>query len=260
MFTHGSSPHTWGIRPPGGRSASGSRFIPTYVGHTSGGATTPTRLRFIPTYVGHTYALQNAPTMPGGSSPHTWGIQQAGFSGSRRPPVHPHIRGAYFGFGVIPGKSDGSSPHTWGILDFGLPVAAGRRFIPTYVGHTRVEHVRLCPPVGSSPHTWGIRPALRWCIRSGSVHPHIRGAYGGGPGESLGDVRFIPTYVGHTVNGSEPTHCLTVHPHIRGAYPVPHARWWRGLGSSPHTWGIRNRSRRPQRSARFIPTYVGHTA
>ena len=219
MFTHGSSPHTWGIRPPGGRSASGSRFIPTYVGHTSGGATTPTRLRFIPTYVGHTYALQNAPTMPGGSSPHTWGIQQAGFSGSRRPPVHPHIRGAY--------------------SKLGFQALGVRRFIPTYVGHTSdsvlfPEKVTVHPHIrgaylisaclsrlaaGSSPHTWGIRVSNTSASVRLSVHPHIRGAYGPHCVGVYVQARFIPTYVGHTVVGR-------VNPSVMS-------------GSSPHTWGIR---------------------
>ena len=92
--------------------------------------------------------------------------------------------------------------------------------------------------VGSSPHTWGIR---------------------GGPGETLGDIRFIPTYVGHTALDTNRFSPVAVHPHIRGAYAWPgllrrslntvhpHIRgaYRRGrcpetysIGSSPHTWGI----------------------
>ena len=72
--------------------------------------------------------------------------------------------------------------------------------------------------------------------------------------------RFIPTYVGHTMNSSRTIRkSLPVHPHIRGAY-------WQGLeippalgGSSPHTWGIPSRRGCSPIQRRFIPTYVGHT-
>ena len=95
------------------------------------------------------------------------------------------------------GAINGSSPHTWGIpgrVRFGILYP---RFIPTYVGHTgsRVNgkisktvhphirgaykqiHLWLYDMNGSSPHTWGIR-------KEG--------------GERMIDLRFIPTYVGHT--------------------------------------------------------------
>ena len=97
---------------------------------------------------------------------------------------------------------------------------------------------KACPGDGSSPHTWGIqgaRPARRRFLR------------------------FIPTYVGYTFVAAPVFTAAAVHPHIRGAYqfprpvPVPH------IGSSPHTWGILQRSSSHQRYFRFIPTYVGHT-
>ena len=113
--------------------------------------------------------------------------------------------------------------------------------------------------VGSSPHTWGILVAQS--------------------ADGL-EVRFIPTYVGHTsAPGTAPKGC-PVHPHIRGAYvcgrsgrfpprPVhPHIRgayipsagaYHRPPGSSPHTWGIRPSFSIMWGIFRFIPTYVGHT-
>ena len=153
----GSSPHTWGIRIGSIRSFVFLRFIPTYVGHTSG------------------FPFFGRP--PRGSSPHTWGIPTVApvnvetirfiptyvghtASDSSLAPieaVHPHIRGAYQ---VIPRANPGgtgSSPHTWGIRGF---AASRARFIPTYVGHTVPEQ----------------RSA-----RSPPVHPHIRGAYTGPP-------------------------------------------------------------------------------
>ena len=153
------------------------------------------------------------------------------------------------------------------------------RFIPTYVGHT-------CGPI--HPDT----PA--------SVHPHIRGAYyglemensfvfGSSPhtwgirriqASSTSGVRFIPTYVGHTLSEPSPQSRFPVHPHIRGAYGERLLYALRRCGSSPHTWGIQTKA--VQRNEirlvhphirgayrrvaavvlvgdRFIPTYVGHT-
>ena len=117
MKEHGSSPHTWGIPNSPASVLSDSRFIPTYVGHTTG-------------------IVARVHTCACGSSPHTWGIPDKtptacrvwrfiptyvghtlrGFSFMVYRPVHPHIRGAY----VVE------------IAD----KETGDRFIPTYVGHT----------------------------------------------------------------------------------------------------------------------------
>ena len=151
-----------------------------------------------------------------GSSPHTWGIQNAGgfdLQDARFIPtyvghtlytahtdlcrtVHPHIRGAYRRGRAAETNSYGSSPHTWGIR---CTRAWGR-----------TAH-------GSSPHTWGI--------------PY-RGICPGCAG------RFIPTYVGHTPSGRPGYMLRTVHPHIRGAYAAGRGRFPAPPGSSPHTWGI----------------------
>ena len=150
-----------------------------------GGATTPTRLRFIPTYVGHTpnfclrlpVEIRFIPTYVG----HTY------TSASRSAAAR------------------GSSPPTWGIqLRVGL-AQDQPRFIPTYVGHTasssgtentisvhphiRGAYLTTCTlalsPNGSSPHTWGI-------LWGGATTPTR--------------LRFIPTYVGHTLPGHRSRH------------------------------------------------------
>ena len=193
--------------------------------------------------------------------------------------VHPHLRGAYFLFVLIESKVSGSSPHTWGIRRARQAYIDQRRFIPTYVGHTRCAkrrwpggpvhpHIRgayISPRhsaerlSGSSPHTWGIR-------RYDAPDQQAR--------------RFIPTYVGHTCATSRNLRNTSVHPHIRGAYEgftllncvdfgsSPHT-WGIRMrpvgsvpappGSSPHTWGIHPISRGLSSAPRFIPTYVGHT-
>ena len=55
------------------------------------------------------------------------------------------------------------------------------------------------------------------------------------------------------------TRAESVHPHIRGAYGYSNRVWKCPFGSSPHTWGIHPCNLHCQQSARFIPTYVGHT-
>ena len=178
-------------------------------------------MRFIPTYVGHT----------------SWAWMHLLLLA-----VHPHIRGAYIASEVRNALNVGSSPHTWGIP----PADAGdlrfARFIPTYVGHTNSvlsggsrktvhPHIRgaylkqefdtVCND-GSSPHTWGIHIYIIVYLRLLRFIPTY-------VGHTLyrmqyrAAVRFIPTYVGHTC----PLELL--------ARPI--------FGSSPPTWGIRCRSR-----------------
>ena len=172
----GSSPHTWGILIQGSRSSNQFRFIPTYVGHTAGEDQEATADAVHPHIRGAYYMVFVLPRIPGGSSPHTWGIrisiihsrllsrfiptyvghtllrssQAPGYS------VHPHIRGAYLDTETIGLDGAGSSPHTWGIRRGPARLRLPDRFIPTYVGHT------------------------------------------GGVDEGHAVGRFIPTYVGHT--------------------------------------------------------------
>ena len=173
--------------------------------------------------------------------------------------VHPHLRGAY---AALPRQQlifPGSSPHTWGIPLLGLRMLLPDRFIPTHVGHTQdragmstprsvhphirgayVVHIRqLFRRDGSSPHTWGIQSGKRYRLHT---------------------LRFIPTYVGHTLFPMNVSISLPVHPHIRGAYWATVPALLSIFGSSPHTWGIQNFLNDVGSRVRFIPTYVGHTA
>ena len=125
----------------------------------------------------------------------------------------------------------------------------GHTLLPDPASMHHSVHPHLCgayvvgmdaPPVvgGSSPPTWGIH--------------RVRG-------QERAERRFIPTYVGHTLSPSRIPRAIPVHPHLRGAY-VPAGVLTSGLcGSSPPTWGIRFISQTLTKSARFIPTYVGHT-
>ena len=71
--------------------------------------------------------------------------------------------------------------------------------------------------------------------------------------------RFIPTYVGHTIQGGDLMVVKRVHPHLRGAYLNGTTGATISCGSSPPTWGIRLAVNEAERQLRFIPTYVGHT-
>lgn len=93
------------------------------------------------------------------SSPHTWGIRGRILSIVFLP-VHPHLCWAYPSLHLAAISQNGSSPHTWGIQPPGAHFVRRDRFIPTYVGHTRIKNLLI------SPRT---------------VHPHIRGAYSYSP-------------------------------------------------------------------------------
>ena len=193
----GSSPPTWGILDRVSWKKTDNRFIPTYVGHTS-------------------KSRKNRSTVCG------------------------------------------SSPPTWGIPAIPAGTTIEYRFIPTYVGHTAESQLNLSGRTvhphlrgayamvrslgtrspGSSPPTWGIRGCRVLRLHISAVHPHLRGAYtphegqtkarGGSSPPTWGilsrmnpdqwKLRFIPTYVGHTLASSETSQLHSVHPHLRGAY------------------------------------------
>ena len=71
--------------------------------------------------------------------------------------------------------------------------------------------------------------------------------------------RFIPTYVGYTIQRISCPNLISVHPHIRGVYVHLVAQTAHRAGSSPHTWGIRVLFLGNVHAVRFIPTYVGYT-
>ena len=180
------------------------------------------------------------------------------FSSRESRAVHPHIRGAYRALGGATTPTRGSSPHTWGIHWLPANHANPRRFIPTYVGHTRPV-VAGSRPRRFIPTYVGHTDLKRWFHGLSAVHPHIRGAYGGARLDAAGVYGFIPTYVGHTCRMQRSQRQASVHPHIRGAYASSSAWLHSAIGSSPHTWGIPFRYRKYGPVSRFIPTYVGHT-
>ncbi len=213
------------------------RFIPTYVGNTSGSGVKKGIKTVHPHIRGEYVSCAGSRGFNGGSSPHTWGIRVhdaptrdscrfiptyvgntcGATTESTSPPVHPHIRGEYLLNICHTRQPDGSSPHTWGIRGSHSDPDAPAGFIPTYVGNTRITsrnsppfsvhphirgeyyypHFRIGIFTGSSPHTWGIRSNFDAALQS---------------------QRFIPTYVGNTEMVQSDALFQTVHPHIRGEY------------------------------------------
>ena len=181
VIPRGSSPHTWGILSAARNAATKSRFIPTYVGHTSRNRFAVLFASVHPHIRGAYCSISQTVPCSHGSSPHTWGILSVvpsvlnrgrfiptyvGHTLSRYlsrlcKSVHPHIRGAYSKLHEKPSCSNGSSPHTWGILNTQWVRSRCSRFIPTYVGHTSSQSIPHGLPRGSSPHTWGIRSPRR---------------------------------------------------------------------------------------------------
>ncbi len=70
----GSSPHTWGILLSGLEMMEASRFIPTYVGHTSSNKAPMMPVSVHPHIRGAYFPADARKGRFGGSSPHTWGI------------------------------------------------------------------------------------------------------------------------------------------------------------------------------------------
>ena len=73
------------------------------------------------------------------------------------------------------------------------------------------------------------------------------------------DDRFIPTYMGNTCAILAPLLLDAVHPHVHGEHLDRRSRLGCSVGSSPRTWGTRNRQGKYCFRERFIPTYMGNT-
>ena len=70
---------------------------------------------------------------------------------------------------------------------------------------------------------------------------------------------FTPAYAGNTAPPSRRRHEAWVHPRIRGEYYGPDGGAIGGVGSPPHTRGIRRRRANALSSSGFTPAYAGNT-
>ncbi len=89
--TMGSSPRTWGTDPFRAVRVRGARIIPTHVGNSSSGSTSPRPSRDHPHARGEPHVVDDVAAVAGGSSPRTWGTDVAGLHrlrGERIIPTH----------------------------------------------------------------------------------------------------------------------------------------------------------------------------
>ena len=99
--------------------------------------------------------------------------------------------------------------------------------------------VRMRCRSGSSPRVWGIRKTRKL---------------------NDGELRFIPTRVGNTLQDGQGHPIPSVHPHACGEYAHRSAGVIPSTGSSPRVWGILRDDQHEDHGDRFIPTRVGNTA
>ena len=142
-ITPGSSPPMWGIRRCGRSEKTSSRFIPTYVGHTSQTAMTAVATAVHTHLRGAYTSAANDTKKVIGSSPHTWGILSS--------PSNPFITFRFI-------------PTYVGHTAYLCPLWGSCRFIPTYVGHTNSA---TRPTWGSSVHPH-IRGAYSCSVNGGT--------------------------------------------------------------------------------------------
>ena len=172
--------------------------------------------------------------------------------------VHPHLRGDHISKGVLWSCANGSSPPAWGPHSLVFFVVAPVRFILTCVGTTK--HIVAHHDIKSvHPHLRGdhLFVALFSVVDNGSSPPawgplllrHYR----------LFALRFIPTWVGTTLQRPFLLCAVSVHPHLRGDHFHESSAKLCRYGSSPPAWGPRDHWQGWLTRHRFIPTCVGTT-
>ncbi len=110
---------------------------------------------------------------------------------------------------------------------------------PHVHGERRGRSSAASRPNGSSPRTWGTLQRFR--CRPATA-------------------RFIPTYMGNAQQRSAAPVTVAVHPHVHGERRRQRRYLCAGVGSSPRTWGTRDRRALQNFLLRFIPTYMGNAS
>ena len=200
--------------------------------------------------------VANASRRPTGSSPHGWGTLSClsycllscrfiptwvgntsdSSISSYGASVHPHMGGEH-AIDIAKGiYFDGSSPHGWGTLIRVDTQLGNIRFIPTWVGNTRLK-ITVRRLIAVHPHMGGEHLSVPcYDIGLSGSSPH-----GWGTHYFTVDItvisRFIPTWVGNTKPVHRGCRRWTVHPHMGGEHRTTRAYMVSTPGSSPHGWG-----------------------
>jgi hypothetical protein len=151
----GSPPRTWGACRPAWTAGGGSRFTPTHVGSIGPGRAGPGRRSVHPHARGEHAKITEAPVLPNGSPPRTWGAcerHRRRRAGRRFTPTHVGSMAVRMS---TPFLSSGSPPRTWGAC---TALAMPRRCSSVHP-HARGEHnspsMNRPRSAGSPPRTWG---------------------------------------------------------------------------------------------------------
>src|SRR5699024_1200734 len=150
----GPSPRAWGLVPPARPGVLAERSIPTCVG-LGGPCRRRRRTKPVHPHVRGAWRTcdSNTTTSPG-PSPRAWGLAPcflfaeldlrsiptcgglgtAGRPARPRPPVHPHVRGAWLDVAVPLAHGRGPSPRAWGLGANAQELYGVCRSIPTCVG------------------------------------------------------------------------------------------------------------------------------
>ena len=137
-----------------------------------------------------------------------------------------------------PVSSIGSPPHAWGILTYGTYGCLRGRFTPTCVGNTSTIPSRS--------------PVV-------TVHPHMRGEYGGKGGSVNANAGSPPHAWGIHIFALLSGRRLRFTPTCVGNTQAQGKTLAEARGSPPHAWGIHVSTTSLVTPFRFTPTCVGNT-
>ncbi len=253
----GSSPPARGTVGPEHADRDAGRFIPARAGNGRScrrrGCTDPvhTRLR------GERVNARPTKLCVAGSSPPAWGTGETHKSWraqlrfipacvgngsrrsarSRRPTVHPRLRGER-GVRRMGGRhAAGSSPPARGTVGADADLDALDRFIPACAGNGRLQ-------TGRAPR----RP----------VHPRLRGERDRGCADERQLIRFIPACAGNGSSSRPRRSRAAVHPRLRGERSSSSTMATGTFGSSPPARGTGESTRERGGRRRFIPACAGN--
>ena len=235
----GTSPRVWGKlrqHPPNGRRG---RNIPTRVGKTSQGRTSPCRYPEHPHACGenprrrtiHQDWLRNIPTRVGKTHQRQ--------TKRRLESEHPHACGENVIFSPSLVTVDGTSPRVWGKLGTRPAKADNLPEHPHACGENASCVSALALISGTSPRVWGK-------LFRDRIDAQLK--------------RNIPTRVGKTWPRAVSKSALTEHPHACGENSSRLAAVEPEPGTSPRVWGKRCGRHDRLQGSRNIPTRVGKTA
>ena len=257
-FTSGSSPLTWGKRATKPSKCWARGLIPAHVGKTPPRRTASRSTGAHPRSRGENPVSNANPVTFFGSSPLTWGkppdprIQLdahglipahvgktvTALQAAVGATAHPRSRGENARSPTPTNNAKGSSPLTWGKRPRKSSARTPAGLIPAHVGKTSMMRVRKGTEPGSSPLTWG----KRW-------PPRLR----------RGHLGLIPAHVGKTQASRAHEDRCAAHPRSRGENTSWEATAMAVSGSSPLTWGKRDRRLTRRIQAGLIPAHVGKT-